>query len=138
MAEMRQNKAKLKLKRKEPVIAIASSNADEIDTLGSLGTVDLIWVEMEHGPASYSDLSDLSRACDLWGMTSLVRVNTNAPWLVGRALDRGMQSVLVPHVNTKEEADIGIAYFRRPVPVIVYSRTWNKSSVHKDPNLDLV
>ncbi len=106
MAEIRQNKAKLKLKRKEPVIAVSSSNTDEIDTLGSLGTVDLIWVEMEHGPASYSDLSDISRACDLWGMTSLVRVNTNAPWLVGRALDRGMQSVLVPHVNTKEEAEL--------------------------------
>ena len=105
MAELRQNRAKLKLKRKEPVIGVSCSDPDTIDMLGSLGVVDLIWIEMEHGPVTWAQLSDLSRACDLWGMTSLVRVNTNEPWLVGRALDRGVQAVLAPHVNTREEAE---------------------------------
>ena len=105
MAELRQNRAKLKLQRKEPVIGVSCSDTDTIDMLGSQGVVDLIWVEMEHGPVDYSQLSDISRACDLWGMTSLVRVNTNEPWLIGRALDRGMQAVLAPHVNTKAEAE---------------------------------
>jgi len=105
MADIRPNRAKLKLKRNEPVIAVSCSDTDTIDTLGSLGVVDCIWVEMEHGPVDWSQLSDISRACDLWGMTSLVRVNTNEPWLVGRALDRGMQAVLAPHVNTREEAE---------------------------------
>jgi 4-hydroxy-2-oxoheptanedioate aldolase len=105
MAEIRSNRAKLKLKRNEPVIAVSCSDTDTIDTLGSLGVVDCIWIEMEHGPVTWSQLSDISRACDLWGMTSLVRVNTNDPSLVGRALDRGVQAVLVPHVNTKEEAE---------------------------------
>ncbi len=105
MAEVRPNRAKLKLKRKEPVIAVSCSDTDTIDMMGSTGVVDCIWAEMEHGPVDYSHLSDISRACDLWGMTSLVRVNTNEPWLIGRALDRGMQAVLAPHVNTKEEAE---------------------------------
>ncbi|MEK7778019.1 MAG: aldolase/citrate lyase family protein, partial [Chloroflexota bacterium] len=46
-----------------------------------------------------------SRACDIWGVTSLVKVNANEPGLIGRALDLGVQGVVVPHVNTKEEAE---------------------------------
>ncbi len=105
MPELRKNKAKQKLKNGETVIAVSCTDTDMIDFLGSTGAVDVIWVEMEHGEATWSQISDISRACDLWGMTSLVRVNNNDPWLVGRALDRGAQAVLVPHVNTKEEAE---------------------------------
>ena len=76
-----------------------------IDFLGSTGLVDMIWIEMEHGSVTWGDLGDISRVCDLWGMTSLVRVNNNDPWLVGRALDRGAQGVVVPHVDTKSDAE---------------------------------
>ena len=105
MPELRKNKAKDKLKNGELVIAVSCHDTDMIDALGASGVVDLIWVEMEHGSATWEHLSDISRACDLWGMTSLVRVNNNDPWLVGRALDRGVQAVVVPHVNNKEEAE---------------------------------
>ena len=105
MPELRKNRAKQKLKNGETVIAVSCTDTDMIDFLGSTGSVDVIWIEMEHGEATWSQISDISRACDLWGMTSLVRVNNNDPWLVGRALDRGAQAVLVPHVNTKEEAE---------------------------------
>ena len=103
--EIRKNRAKEKLKNGEPVIAVSCTDRDLVDFLGSTGTVDVIWIEMEHGEATWSQISDLSRACDLWGMTSLVRVNNNDTWLVVRSLDRGSQAVLVPHVNTKEEAE---------------------------------
>ena len=95
MADLRENRAKHMLKRGETVIAVACTDTDTVDTLGSTGAVDLIWIEMEHGSATWSQLSDISRACDLWGMTSLVRVNNNDPWLVGRALDRGIQAVVL-------------------------------------------
>ena len=104
MPELRENRARRKLREGKPVIAISSSDADTIDMLGSLGVVDAIWIEMEHGPVTWHQLGDLSRACDLWGMTSLVRVNTSEPWLIGRALDRGVHGVIVPHVNTRKEA----------------------------------
>ena len=85
MVELRQNRAKNKLKNNETVIAVSSSDTDMIDFLGSTGLVDMIWVEMEHGPVTWNQLGDISRACDLWGMTSLARVQNNDPWLVGRA-----------------------------------------------------
>ena len=37
-------------------------------------------------------------------MTSVVRVNRNDQGLIYRTLDRGAQGIVVPHVNTKEEA----------------------------------
>ena len=87
----------------------SSADADIIDQLGHLGIIDVAWFEMEHGPLTWDRLSDLSRACDLWGITSLVRVHQNEPGVIGRALARGMQSVLVPHVNTREDAERAVA-----------------------------
>lgn len=101
---MRENKAKHKLERGEVVIALAGLNSsDVIDFVGPLG-FDAIWIEGEHGPVDYADLPDLTRACDLWGMTSVVRVNQNEPGVIYRTFDVGAQSVVIPHVNTVEEA----------------------------------
>ena len=50
-------------------------------------------------------LGDMTRACDLWGMTSITRVTANEPWLITRTLDRGSMGIVVPHVNTKENAE---------------------------------
>ena len=47
----------------------------------------------------------LTRACDIWGMTSVVRVNHNEQGLIYRTLDRGAQAIVVPHVNTRAEAE---------------------------------
>ena len=43
-----------------------------IDFLGQFG-FDGIWLEGEHGPLSWEQIGDMSRACDLWGMTSVTR-----------------------------------------------------------------
>jgi 4-hydroxy-2-oxoheptanedioate aldolase len=37
-------------------------------------------------------------------MTSIVRVNMNEQPIIYRTLDRGAQGIVVPHVNTREEA----------------------------------
>ena len=70
---------------------------------------DGIWIECEHGPVDYADLPDLTRACDVWGMTSIVRVNRNEQGIIYRTLDQGAQGIVMPHVNTKEEAENVVA-----------------------------
>ena len=82
---------------------------DALDQLGALGVIDVAWADMEHGPTMWRELGDFSRVCDLWGMTSLVRVTSNDPAVIGRTLDRGVQSVLVPHVNTRDDAERAVA-----------------------------
>lgn len=79
-------------------------NTDMVDFLGQFG-LDGVWIECEHGPVSWEQIGDFSRACDLWNLASIVRVNANEPWLISRTLDRGASGIVVPHVSTRAEAD---------------------------------
>ena len=102
--KLRPNRIKHKLAAGEPAYVISGiTHADDIDAFGPNG-FDGVWLEAEHGPVDAADLGNLTRACDIWGMTSVVRVNRNDQALIYRTLDRGAQGIVVPHVNTKEEA----------------------------------
>ena len=102
---IRPNKVKQKLAAGQVATILSGTNdPDLIDQLGPLGA-DGIWLEGEHGAVDYADLGNLTRACDLWGMTSVVRVMDNDYATIYRTLDRGAQGIVVPHVNTRAEAE---------------------------------
>lgn len=104
MAELRLNKIKHKLERGEVAVTLAGNTTPNIvDFLGTLD-YDGIWVEGEHGPVDFADIPDITRACDIWDMTSVVRVNANEPGIIYHTLDVGAQGIVVPHVNTADEA----------------------------------
>ena len=86
MAEYRINKAKAKLKA-GGVISIVNgvNDGDTAEIFGNLG-FDAILAEGEHGPISWDAIGDISRACDLWDMASVVRVHRNDPALVTLSL----------------------------------------------------
>ncbi len=105
MPTIRVNAAKQKLQKGQLVTTISGlQNADIIDFLGPFG-FDAGWIECEHGPVDWDQLGDMTRACDLWGMTSVTRVTANEPWLITRTLDRGSLGIVVPHVNDRESAE---------------------------------
>lgn len=105
MASMRENRVKAKLSAGETAVVLSGlMTPDIVDWLGPLG-FDGVWIEGEHGPVDYKDIPDLTRAADIWGMTSVVRVNRNVPGVIYRTLDVGAQGIVVPHVNTKAEAE---------------------------------
>ena len=102
--EIRPNRIKQKIAVGEiAYVASGFTHPDDIDAFGPVG-FDGIWLEGEHGPVDAGELGNLTRSCDIWGMTSVVRVNRNDRGLIYRTLDRGAQGIVVPHVNTKEEA----------------------------------
>jgi 4-hydroxy-2-oxoheptanedioate aldolase len=95
---------KEKLRQGRPVVVASGlQSADIIDFLGPTG-LDGMWIECEHGPTSWEQIGDLSRACDLWNMASITRVSANEPWLITRTFDRGASGIVVPHVSTRDEA----------------------------------
>ena len=103
--KIRPNRVKDKLAAGQPATILSGTNdPDLIDQLGTLD-VDGIWLEGEHGGVDYADLGNLTRACDLWGKTSVVRVMDNDYATIYRTLDRGAQGICVPHVNTRKEAE---------------------------------
>lgn len=102
---MRENRAKHKLRQGQIATVVSGhTNSDMIDYMGQFG-LDGMWLEGEHGPISWEQIGDMSRACDLWGMTSVTRVNKNDPGIILRTLDRGSHGIVVPHVNTRAAAE---------------------------------
>ena len=104
MATIRPNRVKQKLAAGQSVLAVGGIDSPSlVDLMGPTG-VDAIWLEAEHGPVDFCHIPDLTRACDLWGMTSVVRVNALHYGTIYRTLDLGAQGVCVPHVDSAEDA----------------------------------
>ena len=65
---------------------------------------DFVWIDAQHGLYDYRDQVDAVRACEIAGAGSLVRV----PWLeagaIGKALDTACDGVIVPCIDSVEEA----------------------------------
>src|SRR3989440_1964587 len=107
--DIRPNRVKDQLAAGQVATILSGTNdPDLIDQLGTLD-VDGIWLEGEHGGVDYADLGNLTRACDLWGKTSVVRVMDNDYATIYRTLDRGAQGIVVPHVDTRAEAEAFVA-----------------------------
>ena len=107
--ELRPNRVKRKLAASDiAYIAVGMTDPDDIDAFGPCG-FDGVWLEGEHGAVDAANLGNLTRACDIWGLTSIVRVNANDQGLIYRTFDRGAQGVCIPHVNTAAEAQNVVA-----------------------------
>ena len=105
MPPTRPNAAKRKLQENGVVTTISGNlNSEIIDFMGPLG-FDAVWIECEHGGVTWEQLGDMTRACDLWGLTPITRVNSNEPWLITRTLDRGSMGIVTPHVNSRADAE---------------------------------
>lgn len=65
---------------------------------------DWIWVDGQHGQLGYNDVLAIVRACDLVGTPALVRVPGHEAGLIGKALDCAPSGVIVPCVDTPEQA----------------------------------
>ena len=105
---IRSNRVKAQLAAGRVATILSGTNdPDLIDQLGTLD-VDGIWLEGEHGGVDYADLGNLTRACDLWGKTSIVRVMDNDYATIYRTLDRGAHAIVIPHVNTRAEGEAAV------------------------------
>ena len=95
------------------IIALGFNSADLCDFLGPMG-FDAAFVDFEHGGFDWREISDISRACDLWEMGTAVRVPQIDEALILRALDLGANSIIVPHVITPEQAERAARACRYP------------------------
>jgi len=77
-----------------------------IETFGACG-FDFVMIDVEAtGPSPYDSktLSSLIRACELYDMTSLIRVPENSPTMILKAFTLGAQGVVVAHCKTADDA----------------------------------
>ncbi len=98
-------KFKNKLNRDETVIGtwINLTGPPIIEIIGRSG-FDFLLIDGEHSPFNETDLRDVLIACDNTPAESLVRVRANEEPRIKLALDLGADAILVPMVNTADEA----------------------------------
>lgn len=65
---------------------------------------DWVWLDGQHGQIGYADMLALVRACDLVQRPAFVRVPGHEAGPIGLALDMAATGVIVPCVDTPEQA----------------------------------
>ena len=73
------------------------------ETAASLG-FDYVCIDLQHGLNDYDGMANALAAMAGSGATPLVRVPWNEPGIIGRALDAGAAGVIIPMVNSVDEA----------------------------------
>jgi 4-hydroxy-2-oxoheptanedioate aldolase len=113
--ELPVNSFKHALAAGRPQIGLWSSLASNVTVeLIAAAGYDWILLDMEHSPNDLESLLGQLQAAEPYPTHAVVRVPWNDTVLLKRVLDIGAQSVLVPMVNTAEEARAAVAAMRYP------------------------
>lgn len=73
---------------------------------------DFLWIDTEHMPYGIEALDVIPVIARMRGVAPLIRVAGNDPALIKKAYDVGAVAVMVPQVNTAEEAAQAVQYAR--------------------------
>lgn len=73
---------------------------------------DWLVVDLEHTTISIEQAGELIRVIDLCGVAPLVRLTSNNPNQIKRVMDAGAHGIVVPMVNSAEEARHAVAATR--------------------------
>jgi 4-hydroxy-2-oxoheptanedioate aldolase len=76
--------------------------------------LDWIGLDLQHGLFEEAQLPSVIRTLDITATPSLVRVACNTPDRIMRALDAGATGVIVPMVNSADEARAAVSACRYP------------------------
>lgn len=114
-----------------------NSGSPVIAELAGRAGVDWVLLDTQHGAVSDADLLPCIQAVGLGGSPALVRVGSDDPRLIMRALDLGAAGVVVPLVSSPEQAAAAVAATRYP-PAGIRSfgpvrRYYDPSAADADP-----
>jgi 2-dehydro-3-deoxyglucarate aldolase/4-hydroxy-2-oxoheptanedioate aldolase len=94
------------------VITLSDLTVSEL--AGDCG-MDFVWIDAEHAPHTIDGVMKHLIALRGTGCAGLVRVRANEPMLIKPFLDLAPDGVIIPMVNTPEEAEAAVAACRYPL-----------------------
>lgn len=99
------SKPKRDVRAGKSVLAVfLTSSSSLLAELMGLQGYDVVTLDLQHSESSTSDVQRLVHATLAGGATAVVRVPGNDAILIQRSLDLGAYGVIVPYINTAEEA----------------------------------
>ena len=102
---MRVNTTKAKLAEGRVVLGgiVNGCSPEIVELLGLLG-YDFVFLDCEHGSMSVGEVEHMVRAAEAFDITPIARIPNHEDSTILRFLDRGVQGLIIPHINTAEAA----------------------------------
>lgn len=88
---------------------------------------DFVYIDMEHSAFSIETVGSLCSAAQCAGLVPIVRPPAKEAHLLSRPLESGAMGLLVPHVDTRAEAEAAVRAIRFPP---LGDRGFNTQTVH--------
>jgi len=100
------NLLKEKINSKKRVVGTWSSlsSPNVISVLGS-SNLDFVIIDMEHSSSNYETVENMVKSSLASGIAPIVRTYDDSSQNLQRTLETGVQSIMIPHVKTKEAAE---------------------------------
>ncbi len=92
---------------------LSAPNAFTAEVMARQG-FDALCIDMQHGLIDYADVWPMLQAISQTDTVPVVRVPWNDPQIIMKALDAGAYGIIVPLINTAEEAARAVAACRYP------------------------
>ncbi len=109
------NEFKSRLKSGKTQFGIWSCLASEMVTeLLATSDIDWICIDGEHSPNQLTEMRRQLLSIENSGTNAIVRVPVGEDWIIKQALDIGAQTVLVPMVDTAEQAEQAVRAMNYP------------------------
>lgn len=80
----------------------------------STSNMDWLLIDMEHGNISDDSMHEIVAAAAACGVSPIVRVLEGQHWMIKRALDAGAHGILVPVLETEQDAKNVVKYSKYP------------------------
>jgi 4-hydroxy-2-oxoheptanedioate aldolase len=122
---MRENAAKARWRRGEVTHGawLSIPSAFSAETVARAG-FDWVCIDMQHGVIDYQVAATMLLALGTGDCTPIVRVPWNEPGIIGKMLDAGAMGIIIPMVNSVDEARAAVVACRyAPVGARSYGPT---------------
>lgn len=95
-------------------LALLNSRTPDVPAIAAACGYDAVYVDLEHTCTSLETAAMLCASAVGAGISGLVRVASRDPSVIARVLDGGAAGVIVPHINSPEEAQVVVDACRFP------------------------
>lgn len=85
-------------------LALMNARTPDVPAIAAACGYDAVYVDLEHTSTSLDTAAMLCASALGAGISGLVRVPSQDPSVIARVLDNGAVGIIVPHVNSEDEA----------------------------------
>lgn len=111
---MKKNNLKSKLKKGGVLMGWTSIPSTVIAEIITEAGFDAVVVDLEHSATTLHELEPLVQVIEGFGASPMARLSNNDPVLIKQVLDIGLHGIIVPMVNSAEEAHKAVGAAKYP------------------------